>query len=707
MKNMTFTINFLACCQDKTTLQDEVTWEGLLAMLSDEFLRKEEMTLREYQGASDEKRKAVKDGPAWIPCSLVEPRAGRTQANMDQAYLLVLDIDTGMSLADVKSRIDGYEAVIHSSFSHSPEKPKWRVVLPLAASVPAGKIGEVFDHFQVMFDGKLDTACGHDSARMFYLPACPADAEHHFVFEHLEGDLLDGTAMLKQQAAITSKHPASHGFINPLASPSSGVSEGNRNNAAFKRACSLFNQGLSDEEVLADVQEWNKQNSPPLEEKELGQTIKSAMKSNERKSVGMSEENEIIVDNLNRKFAWVIKPSRIYRFEHHDFASVDALHQQYSNTTATVRVGASDKIMNHFDVWLRSEKRRTHLDIDFIPGGGEIVGNTINLWDGWGVSAVAGDISPWNSFLDHLFGGNPDMRRWFEQWIAYPIQHPGAKLSTAVVLWSSKQGVGKSMVGETICSLYGNHARIISAAELHGNYNNWMRCSQFILGEENSSGDQRADANKLKVLITGNTVVVNEKYQPSLELKNCANFLFTSNDPSAFYLEDADRRFFVWEIVADRKPDVFYDDFVDWRDKRGGLTALMDHLQKINLTGFAPKGNAPVTEAKQEMIRHSKSDMERWLADSLEDSDSIDVVFGKDVSSLEDITHAYNCARSARTSTTAVSRALKRHSPYASRRVMTRSGRRNLLSLTNHEAWERADNPTWAVEYDHGCTVSL
>ncbi|MBL8430379.1 MAG: primase C-terminal domain-containing protein [Dechloromonas sp.] len=59
--------------------------------------------------------------------------------------------------------------------------------------------------------------------------------------------------------------------------------------------------------------------------------------------------------------------------------------------------------------------------------------------------------------------------------------------------------------------------------------------------------------------------------------------------------------------------------FVDWRDNRGGAEALMDHLLKLDLTGFNAKGNAPVTEAKEEMIRQGKSDLERWLTDVVED----------------------------------------------------------------------------------------
>lgn len=703
MKNLNIVVNILDNCREKTLYQQEATWQELLVLLSGSggIFRKGSMTLAEYQAASDEARKADKDGLAWIPCSVRDPAEGRCQANMEMAYLLVLDIDTGMALSDVKERIAGLEAAIHSSYSHTPEKPKWRVVLPLAEPIPATDIGRVFDHFQAKFGGQLDSSCGHDPARLYYLPACPSDAEGLFVYEHLEGELLDGFAFAGKHATASEE-----GAYATKASPGGGlslavgVSSGSRNNEAFKRACALFEGGLSEHEVTSALVSWNALNTPPLEEKELHQAIRSARKKVDRKGEATAAAVDEIVDAMNERYAWVTKPCRIYRFEDRDFVSIEALRQQYANTSVRVSVGDSVKAMTHADAWHRSPSRKTHANVDFVPGASSIVGNDINLWQGWGVAPVAGDIKPWKEMLEHLFSGHPDMRRWFEQWAAYPIQHPGEKLTTAVVMWSAMQGVGKSMVGETVGKLYGNHFRTISAAELHGQFNGWLKGCQFALGEENSSSDQRADANKLKHLITGTTIFVNEKFQPALELKNCVNFLFTSNHPDAFHLDDADRRFFVWEITGGRQSNEFYDNFIDWRDKRGGLAALMDHLQRLDLTGFLPKGNAPMTEAKLEMIRQSKSDVERWLSDALEDGASAIAVFGKEISCLDEITETYNRVRRSRTTTTAVSRALRRHHSYASRRVVTRSGRKQLCSLVNHDRWGSADNSAWAAEFE-------
>ena len=700
------TFNILSSCKDSQLHQQAGTWQDILHLLSGSYMSFGSMTLDEYQHASDEQRKAQKDGTCWIPCSVLDIDGSRTQANMCEAHLVVLDIDSGIPLDDVKARIIGLEAAIHSSFSHTPEHPKWRVVMPLKEPIPASDLIELFDHFQARFGGALDASCGHDPARLYYLPACPKDAQKLFHFEHLSGEWLDGMAIL------TAKAPKEEivAVVPEVAQPSAlttGVAEGSRNNEAFKRSCTLFENGHSADEVMEAMNGWNLSNSPPLEHKELARTVKSAEKHVARAATAGGSDIDHIVDMLNQKYAWVVKHSCVYRFKHRDFVSIEKLRQQYANTKIKMNVGDSIKWVTYADVWHRSAKRRQHLNVDFMPGKPKIFEEKINQWEGWGAEARPGDITPWNEMLDHVFAGDAAMRHWFEQWLAYPLQHPGTKLTTAVVLWSIKQGVGKSMIGETMCRIYGEHGKIITAVELHSGFNNWMRAAQFILGEENSSSDRRADSNKLKVLITSDRVYLNEKYQPAIDTKNCANFMFTSNHADAFYLEDADRRFFVWEIKADRKPDAFYANFVEWRDNRGGTEALMDHLLKLDLTDFNAKGNAPVTEAKEEMIRQGKSDLERWLTDAVEDEISVRSVFGKEVAHINEVAEIYNREQRCRSNSTAVSRALSRIAPHAKRRVVTGRGRQSLVSLINHEHWETADNSAWQSEYNRPPPIRL
>jgi hypothetical protein len=698
-----FEINLVPSCTSSKFERGTVSWEELKNLFRIVH-RKGALTIAEYQEANDDKRKVEKDGWAWIPCSVHDSNGRRNQENMKEASLMVLDIDCGMSLETIMLTLSACEFAVHSSFSHTVEKPKWRVILPMLESIPAKDLGVVFDHFNEMFSGLLDASCGHDPARLYYLPACPADAENLFTFIEHAGEWADAQRILEHRRFASS----ATSIVAPVAKAASctvkqdpfvvGVSEGERNDALAKRAGQCFKDGKSMDEAIEKCAAWNNLNDPPLPEKELISTVKSVFKTHARRASTAAHDLDTVIHAMNEKYAWVERYGRIFRFEFLDLVTPESLKNTYANTAIECNVRGVPKLVTHAEAWLRAHQRRHHRDVAFVPGAAETVDECINLWRGWPVAGKAGDTTPWNELLDHLFSGNREHREWFENWLAYPIQHPGAKMNTCVAIWSTRQGVGKSLIGETVGKLYMPHFRTISAQELHAPYNNWAKDVQFVLGEENASADHRADSNKLKHLITGNTIVVNEKYQPSLEMRNVMNFLFTSNHPDAFHLEEHDRRFFVWEIKASRLEDEFYARFVDWRDHNGGLAALMHHFLTLDISTFDPKANAPITEAKREMISHSRTDIERWLNESLDDANVIPT-FGKEVIALEDAVAIYQAEGHGRTNRTAMGKALRRITTPAQRRVLTKRGRKNLVSLANHDRWHDADNDLWAREF--------
>jgi len=304
-----------------------------------------------------------------------------------------------------------------------------------------------------------------------------------------------------------------------------------------------------------------------------------------------SEINEAdtqrMIGELNGRYAWIEAYSQIYDFHLRKFTQPGSFRLQFANRPAVVRGEGGTKISTIAEAWLRSRHRRQHKDVTYCPGGARIVDDKINFWTGWGFEGKPGPIEPWDALMSYVFGDDAESRRWFEQWTAYPFQNPGAKMNCAVVMWSAQQGVGKTLIGETIGGLYGKdeNFRILSAVDLHGPFNGWALRCQFVLGEENASSDHRADSNRLKHLITGDSMMVNEKYQPAISLPNRINFLFTSNHADAFHLETFDRRFFVWELSGERMPDEFYAKFVNWRDSEGGSSALMHHLCNLDM-GF-------------------------------------------------------------------------------------------------------------------------
>src|SRR3954462_5922197 len=108
----------------------------------------------------------------WSP-ALYRPDTKRAIANVESIALLVFDFDNGAHPERFEDEWEPYEYVIHSSYSHTPEKPKWRAVFPLAKSIPGVDWAKGYQKLALALgQGQVDPSC-RDAARMFYVPSCP------------------------------------------------------------------------------------------------------------------------------------------------------------------------------------------------------------------------------------------------------------------------------------------------------------------------------------------------------------------------------------------------------------------------------------------------------------------------------------------------------------------------------------------------------
>jgi hypothetical protein len=270
--------------------------------------------------------------------------------------------------------------------------------------------------------------------------------------------------------------------------------------------------------------------------------------------------------------------------------------------------------------WLKWPGRAAVQGFTYAPGHPEVTPDdlgrsALNAWKGWGCESKKGDVAPWVELMDFMFKGFPDSRKWFERWLAYPIQHPGAKLATAVVLWGRMGGTGKSFIGESMQRVYGTNYETIGNAQLAGSFNGWSENKQFIMGEEISGMDKRGMMDRLKAMITEERVQLNIKYLPGYSIPSHANFYFVSNHSDALQLDDTDRRFFVHETPALPLPDEFYTGYRQWLKESDGKgpSALRYYFEHLDLGDFNPQARALKTAAKEVMVTDAMSEMERWL----------------------------------------------------------------------------------------------
>lgn len=331
--------------------------------------------------------------------------------------------------------------------------------------------------------------------------------------------------------------------------------------------------------------------------------------------------------------------------------------------------------------WIRWESRSQVQRLTYAPGQegtfrddqGDL---SLNSWRGWGCEAEPGSVKLWHELMDYLFADStPENRKWFEQWLAYPIQHPGTKLYTAAVVWGRMQGTGKSLVGYCMKKIYGQNFVEIHNKDLGGDFTAWAKDRQFVMGEEITGGEgmtARRMSDRLKGLITQHLMHINIKNVPDYFIPDCTNYYFTSNHPDCFHLEDSDRRFFIHEAPDFRKPAEWYTEVARYFELRPeyhtkeqrGPKALRAYFESLDLSGFNPAGQAPDSAAKQTMIMDGQSDIGAWIRRAIRDPDTWMRVNGVPVPHClytpQQILSIYDTAGAGKVTVNGVSRELRK-----------------------------------------------
>lgn len=109
------------------------------------------------------------EAPAWSP-AIYKPGDTRAKANVDRVSCLVLDIDGGSRLEDGVRALDGVAHWGHTSWSHTEELHKYRLIIPLLEPIAGADWGiawrwaiERFGHLEP------DRQCS-DPSRLYFLP---------------------------------------------------------------------------------------------------------------------------------------------------------------------------------------------------------------------------------------------------------------------------------------------------------------------------------------------------------------------------------------------------------------------------------------------------------------------------------------------------------------------------------------------------------
>ena len=266
--------------------------------------------------------------------------------------------------------------------------------------------------------------------------------------------------------------------------------------------------------------------------------------------------------------------------------------------------------------WMESpDKRIVRIDeVGFDPAGTD-TSIRCNLWSGWPTRPRPGRCDRILELGEYLCSLEPkaaELWRWLRCWMAYPVQHPGAKMKTAVIM-HGPQGTGKNLFWETHLRVFGPYGKVVDQDTVEDKYNDWASRKLFIIADEVVARQEMFhQKNKLKGLVTGDSIPINAKFMARYHERNHINLVFLSNETQPMALERDDRRYAV--IWTPPKWDAAMYNAVIAEVRAGGAAALHQHLLELDLGDFGPATLPPMTAAKTELIELGADSSDRfWL----------------------------------------------------------------------------------------------
>jgi hypothetical protein len=297
------------------------------------------------------------------------------------------------------------------------------------------------------------------------------------------------------------------------------------------------------------------------------------------------------------------------------------LHHQLQNLPS---IGDS----NFLGMWLHDETIRTYEKLAFAPKL-TVPETCYNLWAGFDVQPKPGaDISIVSELLGLISGHDAATAAYIEKWVAHIIQRPSQKTKTCLVV-QGKQGVGKDTYFDFIGKLMGKRSFYNTSApetDVFARFNDGMESCLLVKFEEADFQTNKANASKLKSIITCETVNVETKGVPRVTLDDYRNFVMTTNQEVPVLLEDQERRFVLVKASDARKGD-----FAFWNKLHAELAkpevreAYMHHLLSLDLSGFCPFRDRHITEYYKETAQVFVPYHARFLQRLVEETSDTDI----------------------------------------------------------------------------------
>mgnify|MGYP003146184520 CR=1 FL=1 len=585
---------------------------GMTSVLPISGAVKSEGSLKRMFGQPKEYRAehSKKSLPCWSP-AIYAQGSKRANDSVLEITSLVYDLDyPKSSIEEMTERLDGIGVayIIHSTWSHRPSSPRYRLVFPISRPLTPPEYPIAWENgLRVIgLEAGIDRQARNIS-RHYALPA-QVEGEEYICLIKWEGKVLNSDSLSRPEKEKgkgkldpTLMLELADGSIRSVADLLNDGAEKYKCKCPFQEDASM---GSAFFRVLKDGRAFIQCTSERHGHKEHQVWLGKSSKDKKKRSAPRSVEDRIarleeIPDELRKyieeRIAYNAPQGVFYRYSEGGW-QISLPMKKESLTDHLVGLLPVGCDRSHaFAMIDHVLSRQVYgFDCKAIPNPIIQVNEIplLNLYSWPDLSPAIGKCGRIEQILDLLCDGNAEAKKWILHWSASLIQHPTRRSMVAVLVLSPQQGIGKSLYGRLLQEIIGKkNATVVSNRALRDNFNSHYVTSLLVLADEigidRGSSDTIAE---IKAAITDDRVHCAAPYAARTTVTNRMTWWMTSNRRRPFIIEQDDRRFSILSpgpahiqyrkmlrACFDAKTGNFAPDFYD------EICAFADHLQQVQI----------------------------------------------------------------------------------------------------------------------------
>ncbi len=265
--------------------------------------------------------------------------------------------------------------------------------------------------------------------------------------------------------------------------------------------------------------------------------------------------------------------------------------------------------------WLETSHIKEFDRVDFFPPPLKTPEGVYNTYTGLRIDGIKSyEETDFSKITDHIklmvgvdeetnIGYNKKAYDYMLDYLAHMVQKVG-ELPRVALLFKGEQGTGKNIFWNLFGKKILGREYVLETAEMEkvvGRFN--MLNQKFIVILDETTGkDSFTNSDKLKNIITQDTIAWEQKGIQGITINNCGRYIFLTNNDTPIKIEMTDRRFVVFEMNPEKRNNAeYFSNLVKDFNNDNVVMSFVNFLKNRDISNWNSIGDRPITKVYRDL----------------------------------------------------------------------------------------------------------